>query len=62
MIGVSRQINTGFPFYHAQIYAQYQYRDLQMIAGHARSMGLILVTNNMTEFERVPGLRLHNWV
>jgi tRNA(fMet)-specific endonuclease VapC len=34
----------------------------QMIAGHARSLGLILVTNNMQEFERVPGLRLENWV
>jgi len=33
-----------------------------MIAGHARSMGLILVTNNTAEFERVPGLRLENWV
>ena len=32
-----------------------------MIAGHARSVGLILVTNNMKEFERVPGLRLENW-
>jgi len=34
----------------------------QMIAGHARSQGLILVTNNMREFERVSGLRLENWV
>jgi len=33
-----------------------------MIAGHARSMGLILVTNNEREFERVPGLRVENWV
>ena len=33
-----------------------------MIAGHARSLGLILVTNNTEEFERVPGLRLENWV
>ncbi|WP_335342584.1 PIN domain-containing protein [Sedimenticola hydrogenitrophicus] len=33
-----------------------------MIAGHARALGLILVTNNMKEFERVPGLRLVNWV
>ena len=32
------------------------------IAGHARSEGLILVTNNMKEFERVEGLRLENWV
>lgn len=34
----------------------------QMIAGHARSLGLIVVTNNVGEFERVPGLRLENWV
>ena len=33
-----------------------------MIAGHARSHGLILVTNNIREFERVDGLRLENWV
>jgi tRNA(fMet)-specific endonuclease VapC len=33
-----------------------------MIAGHARSLGLILVTNNLKEFDRVPGLRLENWV
>lgn len=32
------------------------------IAGHARSRGLILVTNNLREFERVEGLRLDNWV
>jgi tRNA(fMet)-specific endonuclease VapC len=34
----------------------------QMIAGHARSVGLILVTNNTKEFKRVPGLRIDNWV
>jgi len=33
----------------------------QMIAGHARSLGLILVSNNRREFERVPGLRLEDW-
>ena len=32
------------------------------IAAHARSEGLILVTNNLREFERVDGLRLENWV
>jgi tRNA(fMet)-specific endonuclease VapC len=32
-----------------------------MIAGHARARGLILVTNNRREFERVPGLRLEDW-
>lgn len=34
----------------------------QMIAGHARARGLILVTNNLREFERVPGIRVENWV
>lgn len=33
----------------------------QMIAGHARSRGLIIVTNNQREFDRVPGLRSVNW-
>ncbi len=32
-----------------------------MIAGHARSAGLILVTNNIREFERVSGLEFENW-
>ncbi|WP_349681267.1 PIN domain-containing protein [Cellvibrio sp. UBA7661] len=32
------------------------------IAGHARSQGLILVTNNLREFERIDGLRSENWI
>ena len=32
------------------------------IGGHARSEGLILVTNNVREFARMPGLRVENWV
>jgi tRNA(fMet)-specific endonuclease VapC len=32
------------------------------IGGHARSEGLILVTNNMREFARMPGVRAENWV
>jgi tRNA(fMet)-specific endonuclease VapC len=32
-----------------------------MIAGHARALGLILVTNNRREFDRVSGLRVENW-
>ena len=32
----------------------------QLIAGYARSMGLVLVTNNEKEFSRVSGLRLEN--
>ena len=32
------------------------------LAAHARSEGLTLVTNNLAEFERVPGLLTENWV
>jgi len=32
------------------------------IAAHARSHGLILVSNNLREFERVPGLLMENWL
>ena len=32
------------------------------IAAHALSLGLTLVTNNVREFERVPGLAVENWV
>lgn len=32
------------------------------IAGHARSEGLTLVTNNLQKFEWVDALRLANWV
>ena len=32
-----------------------------MIAGHARSLGLTVVTNNMREFERIPGIRVEDW-
>lgn len=31
------------------------------IAAHARSQGLILVTNNTREFSRVGGLKIENW-
>ena len=32
-----------------------------LIAGHARSEGLILVTNNTREFQRVEGLTVEDW-
>ena len=32
------------------------------IAGHAIASGVVLVTNNVREFERVPGLVLEDWV
>ena len=33
-----------------------------MIGAHARSEALIVVTNNTREFERMPGVRVENWV
>ena len=33
-----------------------------MIAGHARSCGLTVVTNNCGEFDRVAGIRVVDWV
>ena len=32
-----------------------------LIAAHARSSSLTLITNNLREFQRVPGLRADNW-
>ena len=33
-----------------------------IIAAHARSLGLTLVTHNSSELSRVPGLRVENWL
>ena len=33
-----------------------------LIAAHAVSLDAILVTNNVKEFERVPNLKIENWV
>lgn len=35
--------------------------DMQ-IGAHARSEGFVVVTNNLREFVRMPGLRAENWV
>lgn len=32
-----------------------------LIAGHAKSEDMVLVTNNVKEFERVPELKIENW-
>lgn len=32
-----------------------------LIASHAKSLDLILVTNNIKEFDRIPGLKIENW-
>lgn len=60
-----------FPDAAASHYAKIR-SDLQMrgamigsndlfIAAHARSLGLILITNNVREFRRVPNLKIENW-
>ncbi len=33
-----------------------------LIGAHARAEGLIIVTNNVSEFRRLPGVRVENWV
>jgi tRNA(fMet)-specific endonuclease VapC len=54
--------------HHGQIWAELETagqvcgaHDMQ-IGGHARSQGLIVVTNNTREFQRMPGVRVENWV
>lgn len=34
----------------------------EMIAAHALALNLILVTDNVKHFSRVPGLRIENWL
>jgi tRNA(fMet)-specific endonuclease VapC len=33
-----------------------------LIAGHARSLGLVVITGNLAEFRRVAGLRSEDWL
>lgn len=33
-----------------------------LIAAHARSLDLVLVTNNEKEFKRISGLKVENWI
>ena len=33
-----------------------------LIAAQAAALGLTVVTNNLREFRRVPGLRVENWL
>ena len=34
----------------------------KLIAAHARSLGVVLVTNNLKDFAAYPGVRLENWL
>ena len=57
----------GAAIHYAQIRADLKRRGALIgandlfIAAHARALGLVLVTNNTAEFERVGGLALENW-
>ncbi len=64
IVPLSEQAATHFGQIRAELYSQGQPigpYDM-MIAGQARALGLVLVTNNEKEFERVSGLMLENWV
>jgi tRNA(fMet)-specific endonuclease VapC len=53
---------------YAQIRAYLKVRGIpignmdMLIAAHALSLDATLVTNNLREFERIPNLKLENWV
>jgi tRNA(fMet)-specific endonuclease VapC len=54
--------------HYGQVRAEYERagtscgpHDMQ-IGGHARSEGLIVVTHNLREFGRMPGIRAESWV
>ena len=57
----------GAAAHYADIRAELKLRgqllgaDDLLIAAHARSLGLVLVTNNLREFGRISGLTLENW-
>jgi tRNA(fMet)-specific endonuclease VapC len=46
---------------HLKVRGQMIGADDLLLAAHARSLGLVLVTNNTREFGRIPGLSTENW-
>jgi len=49
-------------FHYGKLRAALEKSALDMlIAAHALSLGLTLVTNNVSEFQRVAGLAIENW-
>lgn len=62
------EFDTDAAFKYGQIRAELERKGTPigsldtLIAGHAVSLGVSLVTNNEREFSRVPGLNVENWV
>ena len=58
--------NTAAAYGHVRAHLEKQGTPIgsldTLIAAHALSLDLTLVTNNVREFERVPGLKVKNWV
>lgn len=60
-------LDEGAALHYAEIRADLKRRGVMIgandlcIAAHARCLGLTLVTNNTTKFERVRDLKLNNW-
>jgi tRNA(fMet)-specific endonuclease VapC len=59
--------DTGAASHYGKIRTDLECRGLPigpldtMIAAHARSVGVTPVTNNLSEFSRVPGLPIEDW-
>lgn len=54
----------GFDYHAARAYATLPFKRAsydQLIAAHALSLGLTVVTDNVAHFADVPGLRVENW-
>ena len=60
--GIKAATHFGNIRYELQKQGQLIGENNMHIAAHARSEGLVLVSNNLREFERVAGLRFENWV
>jgi tRNA(fMet)-specific endonuclease VapC len=60
--------DEGAAAHAGDIYADLERRGLIigpydiLIAGHARSRGLVVITGNLREFQRVDGLRAEDWL
>jgi tRNA(fMet)-specific endonuclease VapC len=61
-------VETGTVRHYATIRATLERRgtpigaNAMLIAAHARAVGAVCVTDNLAEFERVPGLEVENWI